>query len=78
MGGVQFDPYDIEKDRGPDPNVVKHRVVANLTWEVPVGKGRSHGTLFSAIKDGADPTAAEIIRFVRKTAGDSRAPAERK
>ena len=23
-----FDPYDIEKDRGPDPNVVKHRLVA--------------------------------------------------
>jgi hypothetical protein len=43
LGGVQFDPYDIEKDRGPDPNVVKHRVVANATWELPVGKGRSHG-----------------------------------
>ena len=40
---MQFDPYDIEKDRGPDPNVVKHRVVANATWEVPFGKGRSHG-----------------------------------
>ena len=31
IGPVQFDPYDIEKDRGPDPNVVKHRVVANAT-----------------------------------------------
>ena len=40
---MQFDPYDIEKDRGPDPNVVKHRVVMNATWEVPFGKGRSHG-----------------------------------
>ena len=29
IGPVMFDPYDIEKDRGPDPNVVKHRVVAN-------------------------------------------------
>jgi hypothetical protein len=43
LGGVQFDPYDIEKDRGPDPNVVKHRVVANATWELPLGRGRSHG-----------------------------------
>ena len=47
LGGVQFDPYDIEKDRGPDPNVVKHRVVANATWEVPVGRGRSHGSNMS-------------------------------
>jgi hypothetical protein len=43
LGGVVFDPYDIEKDRGPDPNVVRHRVVGNATWEVPVGKGRKHG-----------------------------------
>ncbi len=43
LGGVQFDPYDIEKDRGPDPNVVKHRVVMNATWELPVGRNRSHG-----------------------------------
>ena len=43
LGVVQFDPYDIEKDRGPDPNVVKHRVVLNATWDVPVGHGRKHG-----------------------------------
>jgi Carboxypeptidase regulatory-like domain len=43
IGPVQFDPYDIEKDRGPDPNVVKHRVVANATWDIPVGRGRKHG-----------------------------------
>jgi hypothetical protein len=43
IGPVQFDPYDIEKDRGPDPNVVKHRVVANATWDIPVGRNRSHG-----------------------------------
>jgi hypothetical protein len=43
IGPVQFDPYDIEKDRGPDPNVVKHRVVANATWDIPVGHGRQHG-----------------------------------
>jgi len=43
IGPVQFDPYDIEKDRGPDPNVVRHRVVANATWDIPVGHGRAHG-----------------------------------
>ncbi len=43
IGPVQFDPYDIEKDRGPDPNVVKHRVVANATWDIPVGRDRAHG-----------------------------------
>jgi hypothetical protein len=41
IGVVQYDPYDIEKDRGPDPNVVKHRVVMNGTWEIPVGRGRT-------------------------------------
>jgi hypothetical protein len=44
IGVVQYDPYDIEKDRGPDPNVVKHRVVMNSTWEVPVGRERSFGS----------------------------------
>ena len=43
LGVVQFDPYDLEKDRGADPNVVKHRVVANATWDIPVGHGRKHG-----------------------------------
>jgi Carboxypeptidase regulatory-like domain len=43
IGPVQFDPYDIEKDRGPDPNVVKHRIVANATLDIPVGRGRAHG-----------------------------------
>ena len=49
IGPVQFDPYDIEKDRGPDPNVVKHRVVANATWDIPVGHGRAHGANMRAI-----------------------------
>jgi hypothetical protein len=44
VGVVQFDPYDITKDQGPDPNVVKHRVVMNATWDIPVGHGRSHGS----------------------------------
>ena len=43
IGVVQYDPYDIEKDRGPDPNVVKHRVVMNSTWEIPFGRERSFG-----------------------------------
>ena len=40
IGVVQYDPYDIEKDRGPDPNVVKHRIVVNSTWDIPLGRGR--------------------------------------
>jgi hypothetical protein len=44
VGVIMFDPYDIEKDRGPDPNVVKHRIVLNGTWDIPVGKGRKHGS----------------------------------
>jgi hypothetical protein len=44
LGVIVYDTYDIEKDRGPDPNVVKHRIVVNGTWDVPVGKGRAHGS----------------------------------
>ena len=44
IGVVQYDPYDIEKDRGPDPNVVKHRVVMNSTWEIPIGRQRAYGS----------------------------------
>jgi hypothetical protein len=44
VGVVPFNLYDLELDRGPDPNVVKHRVVANATWDIPVGHGRSHGS----------------------------------
>ena len=43
IGVVQYDPYDIEKDRGPDPNLVKHRVVMNSTWDIPVGRARTFG-----------------------------------
>jgi hypothetical protein len=43
LGVIQFDSYDIEKDRGPDPNVIKHRLVANATWDIPVGHNRQHG-----------------------------------
>jgi len=48
IGPVQFDPYDIEKDRGPDPNVVKHRLVANATVDIPVGHGRKYGSDMAA------------------------------
>jgi hypothetical protein len=43
LGPVMFDPYNIELDRGPDPNVVTSRLVMNATWDIPVGKDRSHG-----------------------------------
>jgi hypothetical protein len=43
IGPVMFDPYNIELDRGPDPNVVKHRVTANATVDIPYGHGRKHG-----------------------------------
>jgi carboxypeptidase family protein len=51
IGPIMFDPYDIEKDRGPDPNVVKHRLVANATWDVPVGHGRAHGANMATWSD---------------------------
>lgn len=44
LGVQQYYPQDLELDRGPDPNVVKHRVVANATWDVPVGRGRRIGS----------------------------------
>jgi len=44
LGPVMFDKDDIEKDRGPDPSVVRHRLLANATWDIPVGHGRKHGT----------------------------------
>ncbi len=44
IGVIQYDPYNIEADRGPDPNVVKHRLVMNGTWDIPVGKGRKFGS----------------------------------
>jgi hypothetical protein len=44
IGVVQYDPYDIEKDRGPDPNVIKHRLVVNSTWDIPVGRDRPFGS----------------------------------
>jgi hypothetical protein len=43
LGVVQYNSFNIEMDRGPDPNVVKHRLVANATWDIPFGRGRSHG-----------------------------------
>jgi Carboxypeptidase regulatory-like domain len=43
LGVVQYNSFNIEDDRGPDPNVVKHRVVANATWDLPLGRNRKHG-----------------------------------
>jgi outer membrane receptor protein involved in Fe transport len=44
IGVVLYNPWAPTSDRGPDPNVVKHRVVANATWDVPVGRGRKWGS----------------------------------
>ena len=43
LGSYQYNLYDIEMDRAKDPNVVDHRVIANATWDLPVGHGRKHG-----------------------------------
>lgn len=34
LGVVQYAPYDLELDRGPDPNVVTHRFLLDATWSV--------------------------------------------
>ena len=44
IGVVQYNPYNIEMDRGPDPNVVKHRVVMNSTWQLPFGRQQKYGS----------------------------------
>jgi carboxypeptidase family protein len=51
LGVIQYDPYNIEADRGPDPNVVRHRIVMNGTWDIPVGKGRKLGSNMPAWAD---------------------------
>ena len=42
LGVVQYNPYDLEQDRGPDPQVPKHRFIMNATWELPVGRNQTH------------------------------------
>jgi hypothetical protein len=44
MGVYFYNQWDIEGDRGPDPAVVKHRVVANATWDLPFGRNRKYGS----------------------------------
>jgi len=44
IGVVLYNPWEPDSDRGPDINVVKHRVVANATWDVPLGKNRKYGS----------------------------------
>jgi hypothetical protein len=38
LGVVQYDPYDLSKNDGPDPAVVKHRFVLTGTWDLPFGR----------------------------------------
>ncbi len=42
LGVVQYNPYDLEQDRGPDPQVPKHRFIMNATWALPVGRNQTH------------------------------------
>ena len=42
LGVVQYNPYDLEQDRGPDPQVPKHRFIMNATWELPIGRNQAH------------------------------------
>jgi Carboxypeptidase regulatory-like domain/TonB dependent receptor len=51
LGVVQYNPYNIEQDRGPDPQVPKHRFIMNATWELPVGHGQPHGREMPAWAD---------------------------
>jgi hypothetical protein len=44
IGVVLYNPWAPDSDRGPDINVVKHRVVANATWDLPFGKNRKYGS----------------------------------
>ncbi|HEY3380919.1 MAG TPA: carboxypeptidase regulatory-like domain-containing protein [Vicinamibacterales bacterium] len=44
LGVIQYDPYNLEADRGPDPFVAKHRLLINATVDVPVGKDRAVGS----------------------------------
>jgi hypothetical protein len=44
MGVYFYNQWDPESDRGPDPNVVKHRLLANATWDIPFGKNRKYGS----------------------------------
>jgi len=42
LGVVQYNPYDLEQDRGPDPQVPKHRFIMNATWELPFGRNQPY------------------------------------
>jgi hypothetical protein len=45
LGVVQYAPYDVELDRGPDPNVVRHRFVIDASWQA---RGWTVTALFQA------------------------------
>jgi hypothetical protein len=51
LGVLQYDPYNLEADRGPDPYVVKHRLLVNTTVDVPVGKDRHFASTMPAWAD---------------------------
>ena len=41
LGVVQYDPYDLSKNLGPDPYIPRHRFILDATWDVPVGRRRA-------------------------------------
>ena len=70
IGVVQYDPYDIEKDRGPDPNVVKHRVVD----QQHLGPARRTRSAACGAACRAGPTRSSAAGPCRRSS--RRAPAE--
>lgn len=44
IGVVLYNPWAPDSDKGPDINVVKHRFVANATWDLPIGRNRKYGS----------------------------------
>jgi hypothetical protein len=51
LGVVQYAPYDLSLDRGPDPDIVKHRLLLNSTWQIPIGRQQR---FFSTLPRWAD------------------------
>lgn len=41
VGAVQYDPFDLDRNLGPDPYIPRHRFNFDATWNVPIGRERS-------------------------------------
>jgi hypothetical protein len=42
LGIVQYDPHDLSKNEGPEPHLVRHRLVMDGSWELPFGRRRRY------------------------------------